>query len=319
MKLIYLGTPQFAVPTLKALNSSHHQVVAVVTQPEKQAGRGQKLKPSPVEQVAKQLGIPVYSFNRISKNGVETLKQIDADAIVTCAYGQILSQEILTLKKFGVLNVHGSVLPKYRGSSPVQWTILNGEPTGGISILKSDVGIDDGDVLTTFETPILENETSEQLFTRLSELAPSVLLPVLNSVQNGTAVYTPQDHSQATVCKKLTKEMSQLSFAEPVLKIVNTINGLNMWPVAQVNYQDVTLKLFHAKVLTQTEIATLNLQPLSNYQNGEVVVSNSKKGLVVKASDGFLQVLELQAPNGKRMDAKSYLNGKQITMGSVLQ
>ncbi len=318
MKIIFLGTPSFAVPTLRALVNSHHTVVAVVTQPQKQSGRGQKLTPSAVELEAKKWNIPVFQFTRISKTGVEQLKQLEADVMVTCAFGQILSAEILNMKPFGVMNVHGSLLPKLRGSSPIQWSIINGDKVGGISILKSDVGIDDGKVLLLEPTSILENETAEQLYDRLSQLAPSVLLKALEMLENGTAVFTEQDHSQATVCKKLTKELSKINYEQPVTQLVNLINGINIWPVAQVNVNGLPIKLFHAKVVTPQRAEQLQLKPLSSYTNGEVVVSSAKQGLVLKVQDGFFEVLELQAPNGKRMSAKSYLNGKQIPLGSVL-
>lgn len=317
MKIIFLGTPAFAVPTLQELHKNF-EVVAVVTQTEKAKGRGQKIVPSEIEKEANKLNIPVYKFKRISKTGVETLRQIDADVLVTCAYGQILSSEILNLKKYGVINVHASVLPKYRGSSPIQWSIINGEKETGITILKSDVGVDDGKVIKTFSTPILENETSLELFERLSKIAPKIIVQALYEIENGVATYTEQDHSLATVCQKLTKEMSKLDFNQTKEKLVNLINGLNAWPVAKVTYNDQELKLFKARVVSEEEVKKLNLQELNNYQNGQVVLSSSKQGLIIKAQNGFFEILEIQAPNSKKMSAKSYLNGKKIEVGSIL-
>lgn len=318
MKIIFLGTPDFAVPTLQALVNSHHKVVAVVTQPEKPSGRGKKLKPSPVKKLAQKYELPVFDFKNISKMGEELLQQFDADAMVTCAYGQILRKNILQLTPHGVINVHGSLLPKYRGSSPVQWTILNGEQFGGITILKSDVGIDDGPVLEMQKTQILPNETASELFDRLAQLAPSVLLPALQKIEDGTAVFVPQDHTHATVCQKLTKEMKQVNFDLPAQEVANHINGLDAGPVAQVDYEGMPLKLYKASVLSLQMQQNLGLQNTQTIP-GQVVVAKVKQGIVVACKNGFVKLLKLQAPGAKVMDANSYLNGKTITVGAVLK
>lgn len=319
MNIVYLGTPEFAVPTLKALHASHHNVVAVVTQQAKPSGRGKKLKPSPVKICAENLGIPVLEFKNISKQGEEVLKNLHPDVLVTCAYGQILRQNILTLAPNGVLNIHGSLLPKYRGSSPIQWTILNGEKLAGITILKSDIGIDDGPVLQYSEVPVLKDETASELFVRISEIAPKVILDALQKVETGTAVFVPQNHEQATVCKKLTKEMKQVDFSLSAEQVKNHINGLDAGPVAEVNYEGMILKLYKASILTEQELFHLQLNALASYKNGQVVVAKVKQGIVVKCANGFIKLLKLQAPSGKVMEANSYLNGKIIKEGSILR
>ena len=319
MNIVYLGTPEFAVSTLKALHASHHNVVAVVTQTAKPSGRGKTLKPSPVKICAENLGLPVLEFKSISKQGEEVLKDLHPDVLVTCAYGQILRQNILTLAPKGVLNIHGSLLPKYRGSSPIQWTILNGEKLAGITILKSDIGIDDGPVLLKEEVPVLKNETASELFVRLSELAPKVILEALKQVEQGTAVFMPQNHEQATVCKKLTKEMKQVDFNLSAEQVKNHINGLDAGPVAETTYDGMTLKLYKASVLTEQELRHLQLNPLASYQNGQVAEAKVKRGIVVKCEDGFIKLLKLQSPGGKVLDANSYLNGKTIKVGSILR
>jgi methionyl-tRNA formyltransferase len=319
MNIVFFGTPQFAIPTLQALVNSHHNVVAVVTQPEKQAGRGKKTKPSEVEIFATKHNIPVFKFKKIRVTGIETLKSLQADIFVTCAYGQILSAEILNMKRYGVINVHGSLLPKYRGSSPMQWSIINGEKTTGITILKSDVGIDDGFIILKREIPVPEGTTSKELFDSLSHLGAQSLLEALTLIETGHATYTEQDHSQATVCKMLTKEMATLNFNQQNAKeIVQLINGLNVWPVCEITLNQNALKLYKALLVTEEKLKNVNLQPLSHYKNGEVVVSSPKQGLIIKAQDGFIEIVELQAPNAKIMPAKSYLNGKKIELGSVV-
>lgn len=316
MKIIYLATPSFAVPTLNALINSHHTVVAVVTQLPKQAGRGKKLTPSEVEVFATKHNIPVLHFKRISRDGVSVLSQINADMLVTCAYGQILSSEILNLKPYGVINVHASVLPKLRGSSPIQWTIINGEQTAGITILKSDVGIDDGNVILTQPTPVLQGETAEELYVRLSQLAPSVLLNALNQIESGTAKYTPQDHTSATVCSKLTKQLSQLDLTKPAYQVVNLINGINIWPVANLNIDNSLLKVYKAQIYPQQKQQSYGLN-ISDYKIGQVVLASVKAGLVLRGSDQFIEILQLQAPGGKRLGAKDFLNGKKLNVGSI--
>ena len=202
MKVIYFGTPDFSVPSLEALIEKY-EVVGVVTQLDKPKGRSSKLIPSPVKECAIKHGIPVYQYKRIRKEGIDDLKSLNADVMVTCAYGQILSKEKLDMTPHGVINIHGSILPKYRGAAPIQWAIIDGEQTTGITILKSDVGIDDGPTMLFKHVDILENETSDELFTRLSYVGKDAILEALELIEKGEAVYTPQEHDKATVCKML--------------------------------------------------------------------------------------------------------------------
>ena len=308
MNIIFFGTPDFAVPTLKALIENHN-VVAVVTQPDKPHGRSNKLIASPVKQLAQQHNIPVLQYEKVSKQGVQDLKAYNADVMVTCAYGQILSQEILDITKVGVLNVHGSILPKYRGAAPIQWAIINGDKETGITILRSEAGMDDGDILLIKKTNIKEYETSEELFNRLSVLGAQCIIEALNLVEQGKAVFVPQNHQLATKCKMLKPEMSKLDFNLPAKTIANKIHGLNPWPLAKVNINGINFKLFRAKVVDATEQG----------QVGSVVISSPKKGLVVKCGEGYLSLEEIQPENGKRMPTKNYLNGKPIAVGSEVK
>ena len=248
MKVIFLGTPDFAVPTLEAL-IKHHEVVAVVTQPDKPHGRSKKLVPSPVKVFAEKNNIKVLQYEKIKLQGAEELKSFNADVMVTCAYGQILSQEILDITPVGVLNVHGSILPKYRGAAPIQWAIINGETETGITILRSEVGLDDGDILLIEKTKIRENETSEELFNRLSVLGAETIIKALEMVKTGAAIFTPQNHEIATRCKMLKPEMGKLNFNDTAKNIVNKIHGLNPWPLARVNINGTNFKLYKAHLV----------------------------------------------------------------------
>jgi len=318
MKIIFLGTPEFAVPALRAL-IAHHEVVAVVTMPDKPSGRGKKIKPTPVEVEALAHSIPVHKFKKIRIDGVEALKSIDADVIITCAYGQILSAEILNMKKYGVLNIHGSVLPKYRGASPIQWTVINGDSTAGLSVLKSDVGMDDGPVLTTMEIDLSDypNITSLELFDILSQLSPKIILQALASIEDGSVVYIQQNHEVATHCKKLTKAIANIDLSKSAKEVVHLINGINAWPVATLTLDDDPIKVYKSGVLTSERVVQLGILEPHNYLIGEVVVSNLKQGLVVRVGDGFIELLQLQKPGGKVLDYKSYLNGNKLKVGRI--
>lgn len=315
MKIVFFGTPDFSIPTLQMLIESKHNIVAVVTQPDKPVGRNGKVVFSPVKQLAIKHNIPVLQFNKIRREGVQQLLDLNADLFITAAYGQILSKEILEASKYGVYNVHGSLLPKYRGAAPIQWAVINGEKTTGITILKSDVGMDDGDIILTHPVDIKPDETAGELFDRLSVVGAECMSEVLTQLENGTITFTPQNHLEATVCKMLKKEQNKIDFNLPALQVKNFILGLNPWPVAEFNLKEGRFKVYKASVVTTQQILKLNLN--NSYNSGEVVVASSKFGLIVKCGDGFLEITEIQAENGKVMSAKSLLNGKQIMVGQI--
>ncbi len=321
MKIIYLGTPQFAIKPLQAL-MENHEVKAVVTQVDKPQKRGSQTHETAVKTFAKKHSIPVFQFEKINASeSVDALEQIDADVLITCAYGKILKERVLNLKKYGVLNIHGSVLPKYRGASPIQSAIIEGEKETGITILKSDIGMDDGDILHIEKIAIEENETAESLFERLSGVGASAILHALDSIEKGTVTYTPQHHERATYTKMFEVEDAKIDFSNLCRRVANFINGLNLSPVAHFTYCGKRFKVFHASSVEEQEF--FEKQPnvekgFSQMRDGEVVLSDRKSGLIVKTKDGFLKVLELQAEGGKRMDISSYLNGKTFLIGSVL-
>lgn len=314
MKIIFMGTPEFAVPSLKALIDSNHEVVAVVTQPDKSTGRSNKLKPSPVKELALNNDLKVLQYDKISKQGVEDINALQADIIVTCAYGQILNAEILFAKKYGVINVHGSILPKYRGASPIQSAIINGETITGVTILKSDIGIDDGDIILTKSLPVLKNETYGELSIRLASLGAEALLDALELIESGKATYTPQVDSEATHSSMFKQDFGKLDFSKNASDIVNLINGINPSPVAFMFINAKRYKVYNAHVMEEN-LFNLNL---NDYKIGEVAVAKSKSGLVIRANDGFVVIDTLQAENGKVLNAKDFLNGGKISLGDVV-
>lgn len=322
MKIIFLGTPHFAENVLQKLINSRHEVVAVVCQPDKLVGRKQVLECPPVKLLAQKHNIPVYQFNKIRLEGVEPLKQIDADIMVTAAYGQILSQDILDITKFGVYNVHGSVLPKYRGSSPIQWSLINGEKTLGVTILKTQIGMDDGPILHTQEFEILETDTVASLMEKISLIGADLLLKSLDEIENGTAVLTLQDESQATKCTMLKKEQAVLDFSKSAKTLENFVRGMEEWPVAFCHLNGVMLKVYKAKAKSFDELATLlnseiTLDNLKNSQYGEIVYAG-KKGVFVKCQNSVLQLLEMQLEGGKKLGYKDFVNGKKLYAGLIL-
>lgn len=322
MKIIFLGTPHFAENVLQKLIDSRHEVVAVVCQPDKLVGRKQTLECPPTKLLALKHNIPVYQFKKIRKEGVEPLKQIDADIMITAAYGQILSQEVLDITKYGVYNVHGSVLPKYRGSSPIQWSLINGEKTLGVTILKTQAGMDDGPILHTQEFEIMEQDTVSSLMEKISLMGADLLLKSLDEIENGTAVLTPQDETQATKCTMLKKEQAVIDFNNQASKIVNFVRGLQEWPVAYCHVNGIMLKIYQAKAFSIEQLCErsggeLSSDVLIQKQIGEVVMSN-KKGIFVKCNNSILSLIELQLEGGKKLSYKDFVNGKKLPVGTVL-
>lgn len=308
MKVIFLGTPDFAVPTLKAIINSNHELLAVVTQPDKPVGRSGKPVFSPVKQVAVENNVKVLQYNKIRLEGVEEIKALNPDIMVTCAFGQILSQELIDIPKFGIINVHASLLPKYRGAAPIQWSIINGDKETGVTIMQTEAGIDTGDIISVSKTPIYENETAGELFDRLSVIGANLLVKTLDDIQNGCATYTKQNHDIATHVKMFKKEDGIIDFNNNYETIFNFVRGMNPWPCAYCFLDGKPLKVFKVERVLQDFIAT---------KNGEIVASD-KRGLIVKVSDGFIRLSEIQAEGGKKMADTAYLLGHKIAVGEVL-
>lgn len=307
MKVVFFGTPKFAVPALENIYN-HHEVVAVVTQLDKPVGRGKNPVFSPVKAFAVEHGIKVLQFEKIRRDGVEELQKLDADIMVSCAYGQIFMKEILDITPYGMYNIHGSILPKYRGAAPIQWSIINGEKTCGITILKTDVGMDDGDMLLKEEVEIKPYETSEELFDRLSVVGARCIEKALSLIESGNFTLTPQNPDEATKCTMLKPELSTLDFTKSATELCNLIHGINPWPVAKILVDGKSFKVFRAKVSDEDYAGN----------PGEIVVADNKHGLKIKCGIGTLELVEIQPENGKRMSPQSYLNGKKINIGEIV-
>lgn len=305
MKVIFLGTPDFAVKPLRAIiGSQNHQVVGVVTQPDRPVGRKNIITPPPVKVVANEYNIPVFQYEKIRAEGVDDLKSLNADIMITCAYGQILSREIIDICRHGIINIHASLLPKYRGAAPIQYAIINGEKTTGVTVMQTEEGLDTGDILEAFETPIGETETAAELFERLSNLGAQNICAVLDKIESGNIVKTKQDDCLATVVKTIKKEDAFVDFSKNCETVKNLINGMNPWPVAYTFFGGKKLKFYRAGVaLGQGEI-------------GEVIRADKK--LVVACGEGAVEILEIQEEGGKAMSALSYLNGRKLKVGDIL-
>ena len=307
MRIVFMGTPEFAVPSLKALCDAGYDVVGVFTQPDRPKGRGNKVIASPVKQVAVEKGIPVFQPVRIRKDGVEDLKSLAPDLCVTAAFGQILSQEILDIPRIGTVNVHASILPKHRGSAPINWAILQGDEVVGVTTMMTDKGIDTGDMLLKAETPYIKGETAGELTVRMAELGANLLIDTLKKLEDGTLVRIPQDHENMTYDPMLNKEMGIIDWTHSAADIVNRIHGMNPWPGCSTAVEGGRLKLLRA------EVAEGAGQP------GEIIVADPKQGLVIAAGEGAVCITQLQAPGGKPMNSKDYLRGHPMAVGTVLK
>lgn len=308
MKVVFMGTPDFAVPALDKIYNSKHEILACITQPDKPSDRGHKITASPVKLYAKEKNLTVLQYNKIREQGVEDLKMLAPDIVVTAAFGQILSQEILDIPKHGVINIHASLLPKYRGSAPISWAILNGEEKTGITIMQTEKGVDTGDIILQEETAIGEDETTGELFDRLANIGADLVIKALDLIESGNATFTKQDESQATKCRMLNKEDGKLDFTKTAKEVYNTVRGCAPWPCAYFEYQGNKIKVFKAKVVEED----------CSGEIGEVVLSDKKVGLYVKCKDKCISLEELQFPASKRVNVKDFLNGREIVKGSKL-
>lgn len=304
MKIIYMGTPDFAVPALKSLASSKHEVCAVFTQPDKPRGRKMILTPPDVKVCAQSLDIPVYQPESM-KNGdaLEIIGRYNPDVIVVAAYGKILPKAVLDAPKFGCVNIHGSLLPKYRGAAPIQQSVLNGDRVTGITTMLMDVGLDTGDILLTEETEIGENETSGELFDRLAELGGKLVLKTLSALEKGEITPKKQDESIATHTSKIDKSLCPIDFSKSAFEVHNKVRGLNPWPVATTKICGKNVKVYSTR-----------LCPKSG-KSGEVI---STKPLVVGCGDKSVEILELQPEGKKRMTADAFLAGHKLEIGDII-
>lgn len=304
MRIVYLGTPDFAVLPLKALIDKGYEVVAVVTNKDKPVGRKKILTAPPVKVLAVEKGIPVYQYDRIRVEGVEDMKNLAPDLMITCAFGQILSQEILDIPRLGVVNIHASLLPKYRGASPIHFALLNGEKNTGITIMKTDIGIDTGDMILQREITIGDEETCGELFERLSILGSDSIVEALPSIIDGSAKFVKQNEDEATFTKIIKKEMALIDWNASAQEIFNKIRAFNPAPIAFCYLNGEPFKIYSAKVVEGNGVA------------GEVLCAENK--LIIACGEGAISLEKVQKAGGSAMDVKDFLRGNKFIVGEKL-
>lgn len=308
MKIVYMGTPDFAVPTLEAMIAAGHEIVAVITQPDKPKGRGKAMACPPVKEKALEYNIPVYQPVKVRDGSfVDVLTKMQPDVIVVVAFGQILPGSILEIPRYGCINVHASLLPKYRGAAPIQWSIIDGEDKTGITTMYMDVGLDTGDMLLQEETMITPEDTGGSLHDRLSNIGGKLLVETLKQIEDGTIQRIKQDDSQSNYAKMLDKTLGLIDFNRSAVEIERLIRGLNPWPSAYTLYENKTLKIWKGKVL----------EGVAEGQPGEII-RVTRDEIVIQTGNGALSVLELQLEGKKRMRAEAYLRGYEVTKGTIL-
>lgn len=303
MRIVFMGTPDFAAASLKKLIDDKFDVVGVFTQPDKPKGRGMEMSFSPVKTLALENNIPVFQPTKMRDGtALEQVKALEPDILVVVAYGRILPDDILALPKFGAINVHGSLLPKYRGAAPIQWSVLNGDKITGVTTMYLASEMDTGDIIYTAETEIGEKETSGELFDRLMEMGAELLTKTLNDIENGTAPRTPQDHSKASYVGQLDKSICPIDFNKSPRGVLKWIYGLQPWPVATMELEGKVYRVFGADYTTN-----------KTGKKPGAVVSTGEKGIEIACKDGeTIMITEIQAPGKKRMNAADFLRGHKI-------
>ena len=308
MRIIFMGTPDFSVGTLEALLNAGHEIVLAVTQPDKPKGRGKSVQAPPVKEAALAHGIEVYQPRRVRQpECVEYLKSFHPDLIAVVAFGQILPKEILDMPKYCCVNVHASLLPKYRGAAPIQWAVINGEKVSGVTTMRMDEGLDTGDMILKTEIVLDENETGGSLFDRLSEAGAQLCVKTVEEIEKGTAQYTPQDHEAATHTSMIKKQLGLIDWSRSAKQIECLIRGLNPWPSAYTMLDGKTLKIWRAQVEEE------------NSSKPRGTVTAVEKGTIsVQTGDGQLKLCEVQLEGKKRMQTDAFLRGYSIEPGTML-
>ena len=321
MKVLFMGTPDFAKESLEALYNNGYEIIGVVTNPDKPKGRGMKMIASEVKEFAISKGLNVYQPIKIKKNEefIEKIKNLNPDVICVVAYGKILPKEILDIPKYGSINVHGSLLPKYRGAAPIQWAVLNGDKTTGVTTMYMDVGMDTGDMILKEEIEIGENETTGEVWERLSKIGGNLLVETLKQIEAGTAKRQKQGED-FTMAPMLDKQMAKIDWNEKSAKeIKNLVRGLNPIMGAYSMLEGKKIKLWKVEVVSSKELDGLvDSQNIKIAQNGQILLSDDKKGLFIKAKDGIIKVLEIQGENAKKMLVGDFLRGNRVKIGDQL-
>lgn len=327
MKILFMGTPDFALESLKALYEAKYDIIGVVTNIDKPKGRGMKLIASPVKEYALEKNLKIFQPQKVRNNAefLEEVKNLNPDLICVVAYGKILPQELLDIPKYGCVNVHGSLLPEYRGAAPIQWAVLNGDKKTGITTMFMNAGMDTGDMILKEEVEIGEDETTGELWDRLKIIGAELLVKTVKKIEEGTAERTPQPE-KGTTAPMLSKEMAKIDWENKTAQeIKNLVRGLNPIMGAYSFLDNKKIKFWKVQVLSEQELLEkfTDLREykghLKGIQAGTVLFSDDKNGLFIKANGGILQVLEIQGENSKRMKVNDFLRGNNISIGNIFE
>ena len=317
LNVLFMGTPDFARESLESLYNAGYNIIGIVTNPDKPKGRGMKMIASPVKEFGLEKDIPVYQPLRVRNNEsfIDEMKNLKPDVICVVAYGKILPKEILEIPKLGCINVHGSLLPKYRGAAPIQWAVINGEKQTGITTMYMDIGMDTGDMILKEVVDIGEDETTGELWDRLSKIGGKLLVNTLKLIESGNAPREKQG-DDFTIAPMLNKEMAQINWNEKTaLEIKNLVRGLNPIMGAYTFINDKRVKLWKVSIISYNEIVGAGLVPsqeLENAKFGDIVLASDKQGLFLKAKDAVIEAIEIQVEGSKKMNAKDYLRGHKL-------
>lgn len=308
MKVVFMGTPEFAVPSLEYLYENGYNISLVITQRDKPRGRGKRVLATPIKEKALELGLEVYQPDSVnSKESIDKLRKISPDCIIVAAYGQILKKDILNLPPYGCLNVHASLLPKYRGAAPINWAIINGEKETGVTIMKMEQGLDTGDMLKFETIPIEAEDDSESIHDKLSQLGGRLIVETLKDIKSGNITSTPQDDELSTYAPKISKETGRIDWNSSGDNIINLIRGLKPWPSAYIIYKGHKVKIHKAK----------SIKKFIDGDNG-VIIKVSNEGIYVNCADSCIVIDELQFPGKRKMDVAEYLRGNQLDVNIKL-
>ena len=308
MKVVFMGTPDFSVPTLDALYNNGHIISLVISQSDKAKGRGKKVLYTPVKERALELGLNVYQPDNInSSESIELIKKENPDIIVVVAYGQILKESILSIPKYGCINVHASLLPKYRGAAPINWAIINGEKTTGVTTMVMEKGLDSGDMLLRREIEISDGETAGDIHDKLAILGAELLIETIEGLENGTVPRTPQDHENATYAPMMTKDLGKINWSEKAINIKNLVRGTQPWPGAFTTYKGQNIKILEVDIVNK----------FKEDENGKVVKVNNE-GIFVNTIDNCIVIKQIQFPGKKSMLVEDFLRGNEFEVGVLL-
>ena len=314
MRAVFMGTPEIAATVLKSVLASRHEVIAVVTQTDKPKGRGHEMAFPPVKEVALEAGIPVLQPQRARDEAfIEELKALNPDIILVAAYGKLLPKAILDMPKFGCINVHASLLPKYRGASPIQWAVLNGDEKSGVTIMHMAETMDTGDIIMTKEVMLTAEETAGSLHDKLADIGGPLLIEAMDALETGRAPRIRQNEEEATHVRMLDKTMGNLDFSQPAVQLERWIRGLNPWPTAYTKLDGKMLKLWKAEVVSTEELA----KEVKNQKPG-TILAVAKDSFDVLTGDGVLRVKELQLEGKRKMTAEEFLRGFSLEAGTIL-